>query len=307
MQIGLSLPLGVVLGWLEHTTQGIYNEAFRGIPDPPAFLHDLGITCIELRLPVNATSAAVSTAWASLQDAGFEVCLHLPSPHHFERDRVRRTAKAYGQRMSALTEAVIHGGGSPTVAVMHGYASPTLNKNVVHRRTIWVGRFLSHVLGRAGWTVALELCAWQKGITRSGETYAEILYDVARVKSGLLHACWDWGNAAANALHGVMPLTPPAEYLQRVVHVHIHDCRDGVTHLPLGTGSVPLDEYAQILYRIGYKGAVILQLWPERLAQPAEFPRHVEVSVSRLRRDIKQNSVVSVQNPHLYLTQRAAR
>ena len=73
MQIGFSLPLGVVLGWLEHTTQGIYDEAFRGIPDPP----------------VDATSAAVSTAWASLQDTGFEVCLHLPSPHHFERDRVR--------------------------------------------------------------------------------------------------------------------------------------------------------------------------------------------------------------------------
>ncbi|MBC7265062.1 MAG: sugar phosphate isomerase/epimerase [Chloroflexi bacterium] len=307
MYIGFSLPLDLVLGWLESRIQGPWEKAFRDIPEPLAFLHNLGIRYIELKLPVEATPVGVSTAYNHLRDVGFEVCYHLPSAHHFERERVRRTAKSYGQRISALTEAVIHSGGNPTVVVMHGYASPVLNKNVVHRRTIWVGRVLAHVLGRVGWTVSLELCAQQKGITRSGETYDEILYDVERVKSGLLHACWDWGNATANALLGLMPFTPRVEYLQRVVHVHAHDCRDGVTHLPLGSGSVPLAEYARALEVMGYQGAVILQLWPELMTQPAEFPRHVEESVSRLMDAIKQHSALSLPDSHSYLTQPAAR
>lgn len=307
MQIGFSLPLGLVLGWHEHAIQGPWDEAFRSVPDPLAFLHNLGITYIELKLPADATPVGVSTACAHLRDAGFEVCFHLPSAHHFERARVRGTARFYTQRISALTDAVIHGGGNPTIVVMHGYASPTLSENVVHRRTIWVGRVLAHVLSHAGWTVSLELCNQRKGITRSGVTYDEILYDVEHVKSGLLHACWDWGNATANALLGIMPFNPPAEYLQRVVHVHAHDCREGITHLPLGMGSVPLAEYALALQGIGYQGAVILQLWPERLTQPAEFPRHVEESVSRLMSAIRQKPAPSLHDSYSRLTQYAGQ
>ena len=85
--------------------------------------------------------------------------------------------------------------------------------------------------------------------------------------------CWDMGHTTMNVLDGRMPHLPPAAFLDRVIHTHIHDlrtaspsaARDSLeTHHPLTHGVVRVDEYLDLLHDRGYDAVLDLELSPQR-------------------------------------------
>jgi sugar phosphate isomerase/epimerase len=96
---------------------------------------------------------------------------------------------------------------------------------------------------------------------RIGDTWSEVLQTVAGTPLGV---CWDFGHTFLGAQYGKHAAVPPAEFLQRVRHVHAHDViREGDRlndHQPLGTGLAPWRENFRRLASAGYTGGILLEM-----------------------------------------------
>ena len=54
------------------------------------------------------------------------------------------------------------------------------------------------------------------------------------------------------------------------MHVHLHDVRGSIDHLPPGKGDLDLGKLLTTFQRVGYKGALCWELNPDR-ATPADI------------------------------------
>jgi sugar phosphate isomerase/epimerase len=81
--------------------------------------------------------------------------------------------------------------------------------------------------------------------------------------------CWDFGHTLASARRGLHAATPPAEFLPRVGHVHLHDAQeiDGrlADHRPLGAGLCPWRENLASLKQAGFAGWILFEVTPRYL------------------------------------------
>jgi sugar phosphate isomerase/epimerase len=61
-------------------------------------------------------------------------------------------------------------------------------------------------------------------------------------------------------------LKPPKELLREVVYVHITDCtREFDSHLPLGQGEMPFNDFFALLKSINYQGIINQEIKPKGL------------------------------------------
>jgi len=81
-----------------------------------------------------------------------------------------------------------------------------------------------------------------------------IVEEVGNCRLGL---CWDMGHdVKAGRL-----TAPDAAWLDRVVHVHLHDIdENGTDHYPLLCGQVPYRTWLPALIQVGFKGIVTLEI-----------------------------------------------
>lgn len=103
---------------------------------------------------------------------------------------------------------------------------------------------------------------------------------VSRIDSPLVGICWDYGHACYNHLMGKIPEEPPREFLDRVIHTHIHDLGPAnMTHWPLTEGVVPVGKFCRRLFHNGYSGVFNLELEPQRYANEAGIKERILESI----------------------------
>ncbi|RKX76103.1 MAG: hypothetical protein DRP87_12855 [Spirochaetes bacterium] len=121
--------------------------------------------------------------------------------------------------------------------------------------------------------VAIELNR-MKNNSDPSINYENLLRICREVNNHRFGIGWDLGHTYSNVLNSVIPLEPPQEFIERVIHIHIHDLNEkGQTHWPLTIGTLPLNYYLKKLRAVNYCGYYTLELYPERFLNchsPAE-------------------------------------
>ena len=116
-----------------------------------------------------------------------------------------------------------------------------------------------------------------------GDNYPEILDILSNFEYENLGICWDFGHAYAMYQRGLQEQFPTSEFLNKVIHCHVHDCLDQKTHLPLGMGDAPIEQNIQLLLQHDYDGILNLELAPHRIGDASNFLDYVEKSVLIIR------------------------
>jgi hypothetical protein len=130
--------------------------------------------------------------------------------------------------------------------------------------------------------IALEINR-EKGVQDPGTSYRNLLDIYHRVSSPLLGLGWDIGHTYSNVLNGHLDQNPPIEFVQNIIHTHIHDLGNhNQTHWPLTVGTIPLQFYLGQLASVGYHGFFTLEIYPERFTDVLDPAEHMLKSISVL-------------------------
>lgn len=191
---------------------------------------------------------------------GLEICFHAPYRPPFSlcgfrggrRDEIITAnlplwslADSWAQHNHFRTEIVLHGATSKqsSIAELHEDTRAFI---------IYALDAFPHL------TIALEnLDVAKPGVTKFGERRDDVLALVTEIDHPRLGICWDTGH---DIRHGVSE-DPPTEWLERVVHVHVHDLDDnGEDHFPLVFGTVPNQRWIKLLLDAGLEGTITLEL-----------------------------------------------
>ncbi len=194
------------------------------------------------------------------QRLGFRLCFHAPyrppySIAGFAGERRAEIEAAYAPMLDVAARF------PPASLVVHGAWSETRPHDALRADTV---AFLRWVLERyPGLMPALENVVPDPRRIKIGTTRVEVLEIVEEVGNQRLGICWDMGHdVKAGRLD-----TPPAAWLSRVVHVHLHDIDGrGVDHYPLLYGQVPYPVWLPALLRSGFDGIVTLEIKGNQLA-----------------------------------------
>ena len=259
--IGLSLPLAYLLGDPSSAPAGpAWQAAFGNADQGLSALRSAGVSSVELRSITQGTDPELALRAARrVWEAGLQVTVHgyLPKPP------LGQTFADLYPPLLPLAEALSARGGEGLVTVHCYPVGDATVEETAERTAQALGRIAAGLeREQVPLRIALENDRLH-GQPRPGATYGGILNVIDRVASPRLGACWDFGHAQANVQQGYLEQVPPAAYLQRVIHTHIHDLAPR-THCPLTCGVVPFGLYVDLLLASGYAGAYNLELNPER-------------------------------------------
>jgi sugar phosphate isomerase/epimerase len=190
--------------------------------------------------------------------------------------------------MAAISSFMNHEFHSAPLWVIHPLNSKTQQRAEIFARTVDYLRQLIFSMEQIPVQFALEILRNRadSGKIHIGDSYQEIVNLLSKFDNQNLGICWDFGHANAMHQRGLQDQFPPPEFLKKVIHCHVHDCRDEKTHLPLGMGAVPIEQNIRQLKQFHYDGILNLELLPHRIADPERFLDHVEKSVKIIRNSI---------------------
>jgi len=162
-----------------------------------------------------------------------------------------RMAQAEGRDVTM----VVHGAGD-TAATLQSNQDAT--RGFLH----WAEGAIARLGG--GVRIAIELLrARSMGDAHASSGREKVMTIVRNCDPALVGICWDMEHDWFNGLHD--PLwtpRPPEEFLNRVIHVHVHDANSETlaNHYPLVFNVVPYDGMVPMLVRYGYEGPLILEI-----------------------------------------------
>jgi len=123
-----------------------------------------------------------------------------------------------------------------------------------------------------------------------GNSCEVVVEMVESVNSPHLGICWDMGHLYSNLMteserNLKMGDLPPKEFLEKVIHTHIHGLNTvGRTHFPLTEKyTLPIEEYVNALKSHNYEGVYNLELSFERFEKGIPVVEMVNNSVRRLK------------------------
>lgn len=103
---------------------------------------------------------------------------------------------------------------------------------------------------------------------------------VRRIDHPLAGICWDYGHSHYNHLADNLSEEPPEDFLDCVVHTHVHDLGPAHgTHWPLTEGIVPVEKFCHMLSDNGYRGDFNMELDPVRYASEIHVKERILESV----------------------------
>jgi len=133
-----------------------------------------------------------------------------------------------------------------------------------------------------------------------GNACRNVLAMVEQVDSPKLGICWDMSHYHSNLILGTeadrkLGDLPPAAFLERAVHTHIHGLTDsGKTHFPITDAFIlPLEAYLNALQKAGYEGVHNLELTFNRFEKDLPVAENVFLSIERLQAYEAQMSLVN--------------
>jgi sugar phosphate isomerase/epimerase len=121
-----------------------------------------------------------------------------------------------------------------------------------------------------------------------GTTYDGLIELNNRINSEKIGFCWDFGHAYSNMLKNSIPLNPPHDFINKVIHTHIHGVdKNDTTHCPLDETNLPLVDYIKPLIKASYNGIYNLEINPEQLPEANAVDIYVE-NVNRIKKILKE-------------------
>jgi sugar phosphate isomerase/epimerase len=262
MKAGLSLPYTYISGNLTRSDT-IFLSSF-GTPEMALSELSSQLEYVELGhfgicAPPDQIAAAVRKIWTF----GLKVSLHPALP-----DQVggKTLVEIYPWLDQLLPEIKKHQG--QLILNVHALTSIDGDETQLRNDTIINLKWMVNLIEteKQPLKIALELNR-SKGEIDPCTTYDGVLDICVQVDNPVLGIGWDIGHTYVNYLNGLIPRIPPKEFLDRIIHTHIHDIgSDGSTHWPLVIGTVPLAEYMGLLRERNYEGLYVIELQPQRFA-----------------------------------------
>ena len=280
------------------TTGPEWEELLTPFRDPLQYLADTGVNYVEYAvgsLENQEEADTVLRAASACARLGMSVAIHpyLGSEHnpaHYSdnspcHDAMRRTLQL-AAHASNLT-------GIQTVVVFHPAAYPFEEAEVDPRE------LRQRLLERSqAFAAELERLAKETGTGvmpvlehQVPPNPEERLIRVADTYEGLLHVvrgtniplCWDTGHYLLSVRRHGQSLQPPQEFVDRVMHVHLHAVIEGCDHHPVVTDSEVLAGYLRSLWRRGFRNGITLEYSIQGLKKAGGLRKAVEKSLGLLR------------------------
>lgn len=276
MHIGFSFFWQFVLGLPNPNKAEFWHIAIPDIDQALINFKQYGVQSIELKLTEKADVQQISAAIHKLMGNGFYVTFHAPSRFHYPDDLSWQLQTIYH-----ISEFVISTYKFTPMWIIHPLNSTHKNRTVLFQQTLEYLQQILTELQDVPARFALEILRNRENSAKLhlGDNYEEILEILTNVHAENLGICWDFGHAYAMHQRGLQQQFPPVEFLNQVVHCHVHDCLDQKTHLPLGHGEISIQESIQLLKSCGYDGILNLEFVPHRIDDPLNFIKYVKQSV----------------------------
>lgn len=217
------------------------------------------MSALEFTLHPNTDEwTAMQTLAEECVDAGYRCHFHAPYQPPLNLAGFAMTQRDAIQKMFApaleLAERLAEKQHFDSALVIHGAHAETTRAEL-RRNT---EAFLEWVLAEMPRVrPMLENLTHKPPFTRTGESRDEVLDIVRALNQPRLGICWDLGH---DYLLGYTEL-PNDDFLRAVRHVHIHDVDAArEDHFPLVYGNVPWQADLRALVRVGFGGAVVMEI-----------------------------------------------
>ncbi|MDZ7318161.1 MAG: sugar phosphate isomerase/epimerase [candidate division KSB1 bacterium] len=285
MQIGFSFFWPVILGLADPNQPDAWQRALPPIDETLNHFHKFGIESIEIKLTEHLSLPLLFQAIEKLVRLGFHVTFHASGRFRFPED-----IQAQLENLSALANFIKSRFQQQPIIVIHPLNSKTQSRAELMMQTLAYLKQLHGYAGAIPAHFALEILRNRADSPKIhiGDSYQEVLDILNRVGDGNWGICWDFGHAIAMYQRGLQNEFPPPEFIKKVIHCHVHDCSNQKTHLPLGMGSVPIEQNIQLLQQNNYNGILNLELVPHKIDDPWNFMDYVQQSVARIYQLLKQ-------------------
>jgi sugar phosphate isomerase/epimerase len=283
--IGLSLPFGYLAGAVESPLGESFAEAF-GDPDSClAELREHGVGSIELKRfgPTSSAEVLLSVAERIL-GSGLKLSLHGYLTGS-------ATGRTFGDLYPPLLPTVdwLKERQGEVVMVVHSLVDAESDYTAVLESTGCALQRLAEGVRASELPirVALEINRFH-GHESPGTTYDGIL-EIARRVRGVpgLGFCWDIGHTRSSELQGRLAASPPDEFVEKVIHTHVHGLStDADTHWPVTESSSHIAAGVRRLRSVGYDGTYNLELYPTRWEPGPDAARRGILDSVRCLREI---------------------
>lgn len=284
MNIGFSLQLDDVL---DTGTDVVESDFFKSVGEPMAFLSELrrnGVRSIELQHVVPGLSDdTILAAMQRIYVAGthFTCLSSLPGG---EKRASKAASVAFDAPPLSELRMFLNALGASPVMVVRSYNFPEASYEELATATVkglraLIGNLKQHVLP---FRVALEISRY-RDTDIPGSSYEGLLEMGSHFSDEELGFCWDMGNTQASFLSKKLSETPPPEFVNRVIHTHIHDISPaGDTHQALRAPASYLEACIGCLKSNDYTGIYNLELYPDRWEPDVDVMKAIFFSVERL-------------------------
>ncbi len=228
--IGVSLHPGVVLPALADVDSAQIARAFGGAEQVLPCLYAAGVRSIELRAKRYLTPEEMLAFFRRVREAGMHVTAH---------SALRSVSSAVSAVLSPFHLVREAGLQDQITVTLHPLPDP--------EDTV---RALAALADAApNFTFALENNR-RLPDGSIGDPCPLVLDIVMRVNRKNVGICWDFGHHWYNVLtlkSGDRTALPPAGFIARTVHTHIHGTNGLTTHFPASNESLPLNEWCAAL------------------------------------------------------------
>lgn len=282
-KIGFSLSVDFLLGEPADDAEQLLSCQYGGADRCLAGLRAKGVNWVELRTVAcqdnaDRVLAAAKHVWAN----GLSLSVHgrlQPFPAH------KGFQKGYGSLAKIWTH-LPREQDLPVILTIHAYAGKEGYAGNYARQTVDALRDWQLLIGQEVLPVrlALELNR-RKGTIDPSTDYAGVLA-MAEAAGPSVGLCWDMGHDAANRKlpEADHPMKPPAAFLSRVIHTHIHGLSSKGTHHPLQAGDEPVvGPFLAALRLASYTGIYNIELSFNRFAETISPRDGLEQSIEQLK------------------------
>jgi sugar phosphate isomerase/epimerase len=257
MEIGITANWDFISGKNQTEESRITLESFDSVESYLQFIKEMGVTSIELKKVATAPNDNfVSDICKNLKKNDFSLTIHGDvSENHLDLDLystfpwLKAVVGVYNEK--------------PLLIVVHPIEGTRRTQDEYHQLTVAKIKNMTDTVTRDNLKVkiALEINQFVTTLASPGFTYDGILKIVTEVNSEHLGICFDFGHTWSNIRRGFMGQTIPDQFLNRVIHTHIHDLSlEYKTHWPLTFNNVPVAEYIRLLTERSYQGVLNLEL-----------------------------------------------
>jgi sugar phosphate isomerase/epimerase len=294
MKLGFSLAPQIILGSAEQTRSAELLARFGSTQQLLRELKSQGISSIEIRYMPRQMDPALSerilhTVW----EAGLEVSIHGQVDGDYKGPSF---ADIYPPMRETLQHYDLY---QKRIAMpIHAYAAKEGSRKELSVKTAglfseWIRMVEAEALPMI---FGIELNRRKSGTVDPGDTCEGVVEMVEAINNPHAGITWDMGHYYSNVMNegiqdseGIPTMRPwdrlpPAAFLERTVHTHIHGLGERGTHCPLTEPeSLPLEAYVQALKRSAYQGIYNLELDFSRFPEQEDAAQHIIASIQRLR------------------------